>query len=466
MILLLTIRNPEVLEDGVAAQYVMDGETAVLGRSRNCNWHLPDPQNAISSRHCEIRRDRDFFILKDCSTNGTFVNDEVERLAEEHLINAGDLIRIGQYEVVASFETEAVAPAAPEPAAEPAAPEPVVEPVAPEPVAEGTAPEPAAEPVAAEPVAEPAAPEPVPEPVAAEPKPAAPEPAPEPAPAPVPAGPEPAVPEPAPEPAPAPVAATEPPPPAPPPAPAEATAPPGESQAESAPLEKMTIMLDSLADIAIDRERGYFGVADAEAAPITDTDAATVDKLLAALLEAAAVAESQVERTPETVRKAGSLLKRLVAGLIVMVEARARAKAQMGAEMTGLMLEGNNPIKFARSPEQALAQLLMPPQPGFMDADKAVEDAYLDLQSHQVATLRAIPGALRSTLDRFSPGSIRRRAENMGVLARILPGARDAALWRNYEREFVAVKKESDEAFMEVFSKEFRKAYERQLREG
>jgi len=28
------------------------------------------------------------------------------------------------------------------------------------------------------------------------------------------------------------------------------------------------------------------------------------------------------------------------------------------------------------------------------------------------------------------------------------------------------VKKESDEAFMEVFSKEFRKAYERQLRDG
>jgi predicted component of type VI protein secretion system len=83
-----------------------------------------------------------------------------------------------------------------------------------------------------------------------------------------------------------------------------------------------------------------------------------------------------------------------------------------------------------------------------------------------VATLRAIPGALRATLDRFSPGSIRRRAENLGLLARILPGARDAALWRNYEREFVAVKKESDEAFMEVFSKEFRKAYERQLREG
>jgi len=430
MILLLTIRNAEVLEDGMTAQYLMEGETAVLGRSRNCNWHLPDPQNAISSRHCEIRRDRDFFILKDLSTNGTFVNDAVERMTEEHLINAGDLIRIGQYEVVASFETETVAAAEPEPEAEPAAPEAPAEPIAVEPPAEPIAAEPPAAPAEPEPVVEPA----LPEPAAAEP--AVPEPVMEAAPVeatePEPVG-EPAVSEPvaaepaAPEPvmeAPAPIEAVAPPPVETPPA-TEAPPPaPAEPEAETAPLENMTIMLDSLADIAIDRERGYFGV------------------------------------------KAGSLLKRLVAGLIVMVEARARAKAQMGAEMTGLMLEGNNPIKFARSPEQALAQLLMPPQPGFMDADKAVEDAYMDLQSHQVATLKAIPGAIRSTLDRFSPGSIRRRAENMGVLARILPGARDAALWRNYEREFVAVKKESDEAFMEVFSKEFRKAYERQLREG
>ncbi|HTU11478.1 MAG TPA: type VI secretion system-associated FHA domain protein TagH [Allosphingosinicella sp.] len=387
MILILTIRNPEVLQEGTAAQYLMDGATAVLGRSRNCNWYLPDPRNAISSRHCEIRRDRDFFVLKDISTNGTFVNDEAERMTEEHLINAGDLIRIGQYEVVASFEVE-VAPA----------PEP--EPVPPE--------------------------QQITIPPSSDAIPDAP----------------------------------------PPPAPVEAPAEPAEAPPAPVP-DNVTVMWDSLADInKIDRERGLFGVADAAAAPVVGAEQATVDKLLTALLEAAAIADSQVQKTPETVQKAGSLLKRLVAGLLVMVEARARAKAQMGAEMTGLALDGNNPIKFARSPEQALAQLLMPAEKGFLEADKAVEDAYLDIQSHQVATLRAIPGALRSTLDRFSPGSIRRRAENIGLLARILPGARDAALWRNYEREFVAVKKESDEAFMEVFSKEFRKAYERQLRDG
>jgi type VI secretion system protein len=249
-------------------------------------------------------------------------------------------------------------------------------------------------------------------------------------------------------------------------APAAAQAPAGEG--EDRPPENVTVMWDSLADInKVDWARGGLGSKEEAAAAAASAGAAeTTGQLVEAFLAALALGDNPVAKSPETLAKAGSLFRRLVAGLVVMVEARARAKAQMGAEATGLQLEGNNPIKFARSPEQAMARLLSPPEPGFMEADRAVEDAFLDLQSHQMATLRAIPGALRATLDRFSPGSVRRRAEKAGVLQRILPALQDAALWRNYEREYVRVKNESDEAFMEVFAKEFRKNYERQLREG
>jgi len=230
--------------------------------------------------------------------------------------------------------------------------------------------------------------------------------------------------------------------------------------------ENVTVMWDSLADMnKVDWARGGFGVGGEGAADEAGTPQ-SLDDLVASFAAAAGIADREVQRSPELVHKGASLLRRLISGLLIMVEARARAKAQMGAEMTALQLEGNNPLKFARTPEQAIAQLLNPPEQGFMDAEKAVEDAYLDLQSHQIATLSAIPGALRATLERFSPGSIRRRAVKGGVLSRIMPSLQDAALWRNYEREYVKVKNESDEAFMEVFSKEFRKAYERQLRDG
>jgi type VI secretion system FHA domain protein len=161
-----------------------------------------------------------------------------------------------------------------------------------------------------------------------------------------------------------------------------------------------------------------------------------------------------------TLDMAGNLLRRLVSGLVVMLEARARAKSQLGAAGTSLEFAGNNPLKFARTPEQALTQLLNDPQRGFMDSDQAIEDAFKDLQAHQMATLAAMQGALRATLDRFSPAAIRKRAETGGFLSKVLPGAKDAALWKAYEREFSGVAQGSDEAFMDVFAKEFRQAYE------
>jgi type VI secretion system FHA domain protein len=166
-----------------------------------------------------------------------------------------------------------------------------------------------------------------------------------------------------------------------------------------------------------------------------------------------AAAEAQAERT-------GTLLRALVAGLVAMLDARARAKGQMGAQGTVLALDGNNPLKLAHHTDEAIEMLLAPPMRGFLDATSAVEDAFRDLQAHQLATLGAMQGALRATLARFSPAAIRARADQRGVLARILPGAREAALWNAYEREFDGVSERSDEAFIEVFSAEFRRAYE------
>lgn len=186
-----------------------------------------------------------------------------------------------------------------------------------------------------------------------------------------------------------------------------------------------------------------------------------------AFLAGAGMERDAVQQDPAAaLQQAGMLLRNLVAGMVVMLEARARAKSQMGAQGTGLEITGNNPLKFARSPEQALRHVLNPAERGFMGADLAVEDGWRDLQAHQLATLKAMQGALRSTLERFSPKSIRSRAETRGMLEKILPGARDAALWKAYEREFSGVAFDSDEAFMDMFAKEFRKAYDDITRGG
>jgi len=214
----------------------------------------------------------------------------------------------------------------------------------------------------------------------------------------------------------------------------------------------------------VDWTRGGFGAEAPPAAPPPPvaTPKADDSALWAAFLQAAGVSPDLVRASPaETMATAGALLRRLVSGLVVMMEARARAKAQLGAQSTTLELSGNNPLKFVRSPDKVLAQLLSTPERGFMPADRAVEDSFQDLQAHQMATLAAMQGALRATVDRFSPEAIRKRAETRGLLARILPSARNAALWDAYQREFEGVARGSDEAFLDIFAKAFKDAYEK-----
>jgi len=488
MPLTLTIRNVGHLDNGSPTSLVLDRRGAVIGRASTVDWCLPDPSLHISSRHCEIQFAEDKYVLNDISTNGTFKLGSAARLPGPHVIQQGDTFQIGQYEVVAALDDATAAAMSARSAAPPpqwkgwdasgsgasAAP--------------GNASAWAAQPASAaisgtgpmsQHWAAPRAdrstmPEQPPSsgwgsapngsvssasnwgPPVTEPTPS--------------------------------TWSTPTPPPSPPASNwsvAASTAP--------APPSADDIWGKIAASNVVDWARGGFGSPSPSVmapTPVLPTVAASVTTMpsapnadlapavaafapspisaatqsaggLAAMLVATGVEPVSIKQSDHAaLATAGDLLRRLVAGMVVMLEARARAKSQMGAQNTSLEFDGNNPLKFARTPEQALAQLLNPPERGFMPSDRAIEDAFRDLQAHQVATLKAMQGALRATLDRFSPTAIRSRADNKGMLAKILPGARDAALWQAYEREFGGVAQGSDEAFMDVFAKEFRRAYD------
>ena len=486
----LKIRNVPALENGVPTEIELDQRGLIIGRSATADWSLPDPRSHISSRHCEIVYRHGAYQLVDTSTNGTYLNNSGDKVSQPRTLADGDVIIIGHYEVVATLiGGHAGAPAPAAPAAAPGW--------------QGWGP--------SEPVASTAADGwGTPAPMAATsgqgamsghwspPTPVAPASSGWDSPAPAPSS--------------APSDGWGGPPPAPPssgwgsepagsdwgaPAPTPSSPASGWSSpvGDSMPAPAANDVWGKLADTnVVDWARGGFG--QPAPAPIVETPLGlgggaslgnlpsppppaaaapapgpapapppTANSGLGPLLAGAGLAPQDVRVTEgEALQGAGALLRRLVAGLVVMLEARARAKAQLGAQTTSLEFDGNNPIKFARTPEQALVQLLNPAERGFMPAERAIEDAFLDLQAHQVATLKAMQGALRATLDRFSPGAIRRRAEDVGVLKRILPGARDAALWQAYEKEFGGVAQGSDEAFMDVFAKEFKRAYEEQAR--
>ena len=433
MTLVLTITNAESLDNGQPCQLVLDRHGAEIGRSAHTDWSLPDP--AISSVHCDVAyHDGGYWLSDRDSTNGTFVNG-AQRMTRAHRLADGDEVAIGRYRIRVGGDESLSMPA---PRQDPA----------------GWGDAPASDPWPAErPSAVPSGDLSWGVPTPPQPSPLAPPPAAEPF--------------------------------------AsngdwpdetagrgggdlyadEWTTPGSEVSGRgalsvafrpSAPVDVWAKMAETN---DVDWARGDFAPAPAPTAPpppAAPSPALPRDTAWPAFLTAAGLEAEDVHGTAEHAAKlAGNLLRQATAGLVIMLEARARAKSELGASATQFSIEGTNPLKLARSPLGALKTLFAKPQQGILASDQAFEDAYRDLQAHQVATLLAMQGALKATLERFSPASIRRRAESRGLLARIIPGAREVELWRAYEREFEGVARGSDEAFMDVFSKAFREAYER-----
>src|SRR5262249_13057253 len=79
-----------------AAEYPVERGRLVIGRSRECDIRLADPN--VSRKHAEIRREgSNFYVLDLDSTNGTEVNGRRARRAR---LEDGDTILVGSSELV------------------------------------------------------------------------------------------------------------------------------------------------------------------------------------------------------------------------------------------------------------------------------------------------------------------------------------------------------------------------------
>jgi type VI secretion system FHA domain protein len=419
--LTLQVTRTDDLDQGEYARLVVGREGAMIGRSPGSDLWLPDERNFISGEHCEVAYRDGGYVLIDRSKNGSYLAGDATRLPAAHWLSDGEVITIGPYRVAVFIEEEGQAEgpfqadenaqAHPAPAPTPA----FAASVAPD--AQDGAPQALEEWAPIPPAPAPAGWGPPPEPSAWSEAPAPPPPAFEPA--------------------------------------------PGGAD----PARTGDDVWERFAELnQVDWARGGF-VEAAQPSPVPPPSTAGPPKpakdVWDALLEGAGLSPGSIRQDPrQAAARAGALLRRLTAGLVVMLEARRRAKEQMGAEGS-VFVRAHNPLKFGGLPEEALAQMLNPPEAGFLDFEEAVADSFHDLQAHQVATLAAMQGALRSTLERFSPGAMRARAPRPSLLARLFPGAREIALWRAYEREFDGVVADSDEAFLDMFAHAFRRAYDR-----
>ncbi|MFN4171912.1 MAG: type VI secretion system-associated FHA domain protein TagH [Pseudorhodobacter sp.] len=164
----------------------------------------------------------------------------------------------------------------------------------------------------------------------------------------------------------------------------------------------------------------------------------------------------------ESMERIGRMVYTLVAGLREILMTRSSIKSEFRINQTMIGAGGNNPLKFALSPEHAVEFLLKPKAKGYLDGNAAVEEALKDIKAHEVAMVTGMEAAIKDVLGRLDPKTLEEKIGGGSGFADLLKG-RKSRYWETYEKLYAEISEQAEHDFHEFFSKEFSKAYQKQL---
>jgi type VI secretion system protein ImpI len=377
----------------------------VIGRGEPADWVLRDPGKGISSRHCEIVFDGAAYVLRDLSTNGTFLNGATERLEGAQPLRPGDTIGIGPF-VIEARATDG-AKASPGSAAKPA--EDVWMQLTPQRPAAPRGADPAAMVLGAAP-ASPFAQRADAEPAGGYSNLTVIRPAPKPSPN---AGPRP------PDPAPRPAEAA--------PKPVEAPPPPPVAPAVVVPPAAMAGPAISVA-----------------------RDSAAEGEMVRRLLEGLGLGPEALGRLPpgDLAYNVGHLLRVLAVGIKTLQDDSARQRRVIGSRKRASLRDQYG--KILRSSATAEGALVMLLRLSAADAATEARQGVADIQAHQQAMLDAAQGGARSLGEELDPKALAQAAPGLGsdIEAKSRLWDMYGSLWQGVEADWPTGFAESFKLFM------------------
>ncbi len=423
MPLRLIITSYHKITPGQCSEMTLESGVLNIGRAQNNDWILPDPERLISSSHCTIQYRDGTYFLTDNSTNGVeFVTSSIRlRRGNSERINDGEVIRIGDYEILAKLDDSlAIDVRNATPGSEAVSFEALM----------GAHPPPAAS-VRVPPRFEHAA--------ASD-----------------------TLPDLFDFLAPAPVAPV--------------TQPdhvPAQQHDFRAPMPTPAPTVDQAPAALIPADWDLPGTAQpAPAAPVEEpapVAAAPVpianDDLLQAFLRGAGLGHLRIDtaQAAAQMESLGRSYRLMVEGLIDVLRARASLKGEFRMQQTLIQPLENNPLKFAPNADEALLLLLRHGNQAFMAPDQAIADSFEDLRAHQLAVMAGVQAAIGHLLKRFEPAALEARLDSPGGLAALLAGSRQARYWQQFTELYQQIANEAEDDFQDLFGREFSRAYEEHI---
>jgi type VI secretion system FHA domain protein len=388
-------------DDGPLDSRAVESGEFSIGRGANNNWVLPDSKRHLSSRHCVIAHQAGGWQIRDHSLNGTFLNREDTPIGEGSVrdLRDGDHLRLGPYEIEVRLTEQPTQPVLPTTRAD------SVNPFDLDPFAPRQSPQqPGHDPLLGSgPASDPAA---------------------------------------------------------------------GVGAAVQLPHDYNPLDDDHF-DPAQDAQpagNGASGIGGHAQLPDDwDRDFASelgpatppVEDLLKVFLRGAHLEDARLTDPAAAMEAMGAAFRQMVHGLRRVLMARRDVKTEFRIETTGLLPQGNNPLKFSTSDDDALAALLGAGRQSEMTAADAFAQALIDIRLHELASLAAMQSAVRALLADLEPEKLSRGAGDGGL--NFVAGQRKARAWDAFEAHYKQLNQALVDNFDSAFGKAFAIAYEKAL---
>lgn len=157
------------------------------------------------------------------------------------------------------------------------------------------------------------------------------------------------------------------------------------------------------------------------------------------------------------------LMIAMVQGLMDILRSRAEIKSQFRVPVTTLKPVENNPLKFCVSAEEAMRRLFDSAEPGFMTPEAAIEEGLSDIKAHQMAMMAGMRAAFQKMLERFDPVKLEQQFSARAKSGSFIGMMGKGKNWDSYVEMFSELTRDSDDSFNRLFGEAFTVAYEQQM---
>ena len=160
-----------------------------------------------------------------------------------------------------------------------------------------------------------------------------------------------------------------------------------------------------------------------------------------------------------------SMLPDILGGMMTSMRSRAEVKNEMRVDKTMLAAAENNPLKFSVNAQSAANNLFVDKSGSFLSPEQAFDEAFHDIQVHQIALMTAMQHTIREVMERFNPKKLEPRFDKGMKRKSLFAGSNKSAYWDLYSERYNELCEDSDKLFHELVTDVFAKAYEKAARE-